>query len=183
MDVGNIEKEKREEAKAAQKQEEKQSFFQSLFSNLFKSSNPEAEKKRKNFKVFAQYLFQNSKDITPKEAIVSQMKKWKDEWVEASIPKKIVKGLELVPEQILYMGFGAAVIGVRTIDFFRRVRAGKKFEKRVNEAGYGDVLDEIVTKYRSGENGLDPFNREQIAHGAAIDLMQKMEKESGGKSR
>ena len=47
MDVGNIEKEKREEAKAAQKQEEKQSFFQSLFSNLFKSSNPEAEKKRK----------------------------------------------------------------------------------------------------------------------------------------
>ena len=47
MDVGDIEKEKREEAKAAQKQEEKQSFFQSLFSNLFKSSNPEAEKKRK----------------------------------------------------------------------------------------------------------------------------------------
>ena len=47
MDVGDIEKERREEAKAAQKQEEKQSFFQSLFSNLFKSSNPEAEKKRK----------------------------------------------------------------------------------------------------------------------------------------
>ncbi len=47
MDVGDIEKEKREEAKVAQKQEEKQSFFQSLFSNLFKSSNPEAEKKRK----------------------------------------------------------------------------------------------------------------------------------------
>ena len=88
----------------------------------------EAEKKRKNFKVFAQYLFQNSKDITPKEAIASQMKKWKDEWVEASIPKKIVKGLELVPEQILYMRFGAAVIGVRTIDYFRRGSAGKKFE-------------------------------------------------------
>ena len=47
MDVGDIDKERREEAKAAQKQEEKQSFFQSLFSNLFKSSNPEAEKKRK----------------------------------------------------------------------------------------------------------------------------------------
>ena len=36
------------ENKAKQAPEgEKQSFFQSLFSNLFKSSNPEAEKKRK----------------------------------------------------------------------------------------------------------------------------------------
>ncbi len=47
MDVGDIKKEQEEEKKAAQKQEEKQSFFQSLFANLFKSSNPEAEKKRK----------------------------------------------------------------------------------------------------------------------------------------
>lgn len=47
MDVGDIKKEQEEEKKAAQKKEEKQSFFQSLFSNLFKSSNPEAEKKRK----------------------------------------------------------------------------------------------------------------------------------------
>ncbi|MBR5402075.1 MAG: hypothetical protein IK102_09735 [Treponema sp.] len=49
MDVGNIEAEKKEAQKAAaQKAEEpKQSFFQSLFANLFKSSNPEAEKKRR----------------------------------------------------------------------------------------------------------------------------------------
>ncbi|MBO4639730.1 MAG: hypothetical protein J5710_08260 [Treponema sp.] len=46
MDVGDIKKEQEEEKKAAQ-QAEKQSFFQSLLSNLFKSSNPEAEKKRK----------------------------------------------------------------------------------------------------------------------------------------
>ncbi len=46
MDVGDIKKEQEEEKKAAQ-QAEKQSFFQSLFSNLFKSSNPEADKKRK----------------------------------------------------------------------------------------------------------------------------------------
>ena len=46
MDVGDIKKEQEEERKAAQ-QAEKQSFFSSLFSNLFKSSNPEAEKKRK----------------------------------------------------------------------------------------------------------------------------------------
>ena len=46
MDVGDIKKEQEEERKAAQ-QAEKQSFFQSLLSNLFKSSNPEAEKKRK----------------------------------------------------------------------------------------------------------------------------------------
>ena len=46
MDVGDIKKEQEEEKKAAA-QAEKQSFFQSLFSNLFKSSNPEAEKKRK----------------------------------------------------------------------------------------------------------------------------------------
>ena len=46
MDVGDIKKEQEEEKKAAQ-QAEKQSFFSSLFSNLFKSSNPEAEKKRK----------------------------------------------------------------------------------------------------------------------------------------
>ena len=46
MDVGDIKKEQEEEKKAAA-QVEKQSFFQSLFSNLFKSSNPEAEKKRK----------------------------------------------------------------------------------------------------------------------------------------
>ena len=47
MDVDDIKKEQEEEKKAAQKLEEKQSFFQSLFANLFKSSNPEAEKKRK----------------------------------------------------------------------------------------------------------------------------------------
>ena len=49
MDVGNVEAEKKEAQKAAaQKPEEpKQSFFQSLFANLFKSSNPEAEKKRR----------------------------------------------------------------------------------------------------------------------------------------
>ena len=46
MDVGDIKKEQEEEKKAAQ-QAEKQSFFQSLLSNLLKSSNPEAEKKRK----------------------------------------------------------------------------------------------------------------------------------------
>ena len=46
MDVGNIKAEQEAEKKAAE-QAGKQSFFQSLFSNLFKSSNPEAEKKRK----------------------------------------------------------------------------------------------------------------------------------------
>ncbi|MCR4900752.1 MAG: DUF5312 family protein [Treponema sp.] len=45
MDVGNIKAEKEAEKKAAEG--EKQSFFQSLFANLFKSSNPEAEKKRR----------------------------------------------------------------------------------------------------------------------------------------
>jgi len=49
MDVGNIKAEQEAEKKAAQKaaEGEKVSFFQSLFANLFKSSNPEAEKKRK----------------------------------------------------------------------------------------------------------------------------------------
>ena len=48
MDVVDIKAEQEAEKKAALKQEAaKQSFFQSLFSNLFKSSNPEAEKKRK----------------------------------------------------------------------------------------------------------------------------------------
>ena len=49
MDLGNIKAEQEAERKAAQKaqEENKPSFFQSLLSNLFKSSNPEAEKKRK----------------------------------------------------------------------------------------------------------------------------------------
>lgn len=48
MDVGDIEAEKKAEKLDAQKAGgEKQSFFQSLFANLFKSSNPEAEKKRR----------------------------------------------------------------------------------------------------------------------------------------
>ena len=48
MDVGDIEAEKKAEKLEAQKAGgEKQSFFQSLFANLFKSSNPEAEKKRR----------------------------------------------------------------------------------------------------------------------------------------
>ena len=42
-----MDKKEQDAGKSAQKQEEKQSFFQSLISNLFKSSNPEAEKKRK----------------------------------------------------------------------------------------------------------------------------------------
>lgn len=49
MDAGNIKEEQEAERKAAAQkaQEPKQSFFQSLFANLFKSSNPEAEKKRR----------------------------------------------------------------------------------------------------------------------------------------
>ena len=49
MDVGDIKAEREAERQAALKaaEAEKPSFFQSLFSNLFKSSNPEADKKRR----------------------------------------------------------------------------------------------------------------------------------------
>lgn len=44
MDLGNVEQEKKESIK---NDSQKQSFFQSLISNLFKSSNPEADKKKR----------------------------------------------------------------------------------------------------------------------------------------
>lgn len=113
------------------------------------------------------------KYITGNKSIKEGINEFREDFRDSSKPMKAFM-IFTAPAWIpINLGVGAAIAGVKSVDFFRRLKESKDFQDSITDAEARKKLDEMIQDYQEGTSDiLNPYDSSSSFDSDVMDLQE-----------